>query len=320
MTDPSAGVRRRQVLAALVLGGAGGPLTSGAARAQTTALSLEAARGLHATPASRYATIDGVDIHYRDEGAGPAVLLVHGTYGDLEDWDGWMPFMRGFRVVRLDMPGAGLTGPIADGDYSTDRLVRLAGGLMEKLGLRRFAVVGASSGGPTAFRCAAAYADRVTALVLMNSAGIARGNQAATRPGQPRLGAGTLADVTEASLAAPLRAVTNNSPAITDALVRRKFDFARIDGRVEQAAAIVSQYKDGDTLAVLGRITAPTLIVWGGANKALALSVADQFHAALTHAAGVKKVVFAQGAHVLQLQMPRESGQAASEFLKSHAR
>jgi pimeloyl-ACP methyl ester carboxylesterase len=40
--------------------------------------------------ASRFIHIDGVRIHYRDEGAGPAVLLLHGNFGNLLDWDPWV--------------------------------------------------------------------------------------------------------------------------------------------------------------------------------------------------------------------------------------
>jgi pimeloyl-ACP methyl ester carboxylesterase len=127
---------------------------------------------------SRFAQIDDVRLHYKDEGQGPAILLVHGSMGDVSDWDGWARVLAPrHRVVRLDLPGFGISGPIANGNYSIDRSLSLIDGLMDQLGIERFAIAGVSYGGPVAFRYAATRTGRVNALVIMNSAGIEYGKQ-----------------------------------------------------------------------------------------------------------------------------------------------
>ena len=71
----------------------------------------------HADAASKFVDLDGVRVHYKDEGQGPAILLVHGTFGDLADWDGWVQVLKPrYRVVRLDLPAFGLTGPVPSGN------------------------------------------------------------------------------------------------------------------------------------------------------------------------------------------------------------
>ena len=65
-------------------------------------------------------------VHLRDEGRRddpmPLVLL-HGTSASLHTWDGWVAELGpGRRILRFDLPGFGLTGPFAGGDY-TVRLV-----------------------------------------------------------------------------------------------------------------------------------------------------------------------------------------------------
>ncbi|HEY0941413.1 MAG TPA: hypothetical protein VGE08_15040, partial [Steroidobacter sp.] len=59
---------------------------------------------------------DGIRVHYKDQGSGPAVLLVHSSGGDLMDWDGWVKVLsKSYRVVRFDLPAFGLTGPVPSG-------------------------------------------------------------------------------------------------------------------------------------------------------------------------------------------------------------
>ena len=50
-------------------------------------ISLEDLRKKYANDVSRFVTIDGADIHYRDEGKGPVVILLHASYFNLLAWD-----------------------------------------------------------------------------------------------------------------------------------------------------------------------------------------------------------------------------------------
>ena len=59
--------------------------------------------------ADRYFKVADARLRYRDEGQGPAVMLVHGWTLDLEMWDPQVSALRdGFRLVRLDRRGHGL--------------------------------------------------------------------------------------------------------------------------------------------------------------------------------------------------------------------
>src|SRR5512137_513167 len=76
---------------------------------------VEALRARWAGPPSRFMDVEGQPVHYRDEGPrdDPApIVLLHGTSASLHTWDGWAAALRGERrVVRMDLPGFGLTGP-----------------------------------------------------------------------------------------------------------------------------------------------------------------------------------------------------------------
>ena len=82
---------------------------------------VETLVGRWAPPPSEFMDLGGQLVHYRDEGprndAMPIVLL-HGTSASLHTWEGWAKALRGqHRVIRLDLPAFGLTGPFA-GPYA----------------------------------------------------------------------------------------------------------------------------------------------------------------------------------------------------------
>jgi len=139
----------------------------------------------YATPPSRFVTVDGLRLHLRDSGPrdAPAVLLLHGFGSSLHTWDEWAPALeRTHRVIRIDLPGFGLTGADPGGDYSDLRAVALLDALLDALGVAQADVVGSSMGGRIAWRFAAERPARVRRLVLMAPDGFASPGFAYGRP------------------------------------------------------------------------------------------------------------------------------------------
>ena len=76
----------------------------------------------YGSPPSQFMEIDGTKIHYRDEGEGQPLVLLHGSRGNLQQWDGWVAALGAeFRIIRLDALGHGLSGPDGRDDYSAER-------------------------------------------------------------------------------------------------------------------------------------------------------------------------------------------------------
>src|SRR3984957_3716447 len=131
------------------------------------ALPLEALKARWAGPTSRFVDLDGMSVHYRDEGSGPPVVLVHGTGSSLHTWDAWAAALSpSHRVVRLDLPAFGLTGPRPDGDYRLETYVEFLDRFAARLGLGRVALAGNSLGGGAALRVAAAHPSGGAGAVL----------------------------------------------------------------------------------------------------------------------------------------------------------
>jgi pimeloyl-ACP methyl ester carboxylesterase len=106
---------------------------------------------------------EGATLNFRDEGRGPAVVLVHGWALDLEQWSQVAIALRdAFRVVRFDRPGFGRSG----GAPSIEADTRAIAALVDGLGLGRVALVGASQGARSVLRYALDRPATVAALVL----------------------------------------------------------------------------------------------------------------------------------------------------------
>jgi pimeloyl-ACP methyl ester carboxylesterase len=109
-----------------------------------------------AAPATMVADVDG---------AGPAVLLLHGQPGTAADWNAVTPLLVDhFRVVAADRPGYGRTGGSAVG-FDGNAAAALA--LLDRLGVAAALVVAHSWAGGIALRLARLAPDRVAGLVLV---------------------------------------------------------------------------------------------------------------------------------------------------------
>ena len=119
-----------------------------------------------------YAEIDGVRMHYVDEGAGPPIVMVHGqpTWSYL--YRKMIPPLvaAGYRCVAPDLMGFGLSDkPTNEAAYTLRRHVELVTGLVEHLELKGITTVGQDWGGPIVLRYAIDHQDNVQALVILNT-------------------------------------------------------------------------------------------------------------------------------------------------------
>jgi len=265
---------------------------------------------------------DGIRVHYKDQGSGPAILLVHSSGGDLKDWDGWVKVLsKSYRVVRLDLPTFGLTGPVPSGNYSVDRYLMLVDALMDHLGIERFAIAGTSYGGLVAFRYAGTRTDRVTALVLQNSAGVEYGGKGGTtervRNARPEF---TPVVNTIESRGAFMRNGVNKKSSITPELIQRKTDYFNVIGRDCEGFIGRNMYERGNPQRVLGHVRAPALVLWGGSSRALSPETAQIFVDALKNAKSVQKIIYPHGAHFMHIEIPEDVAPDVKAFLDREVR
>ena len=269
-----------------------------------------------APPPSRFIEVLGLRLHVRDTGPreAPVLLLIHGFGSSLHTWEAWAPLLEDrYRLIRLDLPGFGLTGPDASGDYTDERSIAVLRALLDRLGVPRAVVVGSSMGGRIAWRFAAAEPGRVARLVLMAPDGFAGpGRDYDTVPQVP-----TLMRVLPYTLPRYLlRKVMANAYAVpgvlTDQLLERYRDMLLAPGVRRAILARLPQTVLPPPEPILATIRAPTLLLWGALDRAIPATHAADYLRALPDA---RAVLLPGVGHVPMEEAPEASAAALRHFL-----
>lgn len=240
-------------------------------------------RAKYGGPPSQFVKIGGgVTVHLRDEGPkdAPAIVLLHGSNADLHTWEPWVAALNGqYRVIRFDQVGHGLTGPDPKQDYSRDNYVADILEVADALGLGQFVLAGNSMGGKHALAFAAAHPERLTGLVLVDSAGgpmlkLDRkdkdedsgniGFRIAQTPGINLL----VEQITPRSLIAQsLEQSVSVKSVASEAAVDRYWELLRYPGNRRATLKRFGTPYDPLTEAEIAAVTTPTLILWGEEDR-----------------------------------------------------
>lgn len=281
---------------------------------------VEALTARWAPPPSQFVEIDGMQVHLRDEGPRDdprPIVLLHGTSSSLHTWDGWTESLRtGRRVIRVDLPGFGLTGPTPDGNYTIERYVAFMKATLDHFAIEHCVLAGNSFGGWIAWETALADPGRVDRLVLVDAAGyrldsvaVPIGFRVAKVPVLNQLVKVTLPrGLVESSL----RNVYGDPSRVTPELVDRYFDLTTRAGNREALVQRFRQSPPGVDAARIAGIRAPTLILWGGRDRLIPPVHAERFHRDI---AGSQVVTFDDLGHVPQEEDPERTLAAALPFL-----
>ena len=275
---------------------------------------LEARYG---TEASRFAAIDGARIHYRDEGQGPAVVLIHANFASLIGWDPWVEALKDrYRVVRFDMTSHGLSGADATGDYSLPRTVDLMERLLDELGVDRCVIVGTSLGGTVAMHYTVRNPQNVAGLVLISPGSLepdVRGRQAPARMSPTTA---IVRWITPRALPEfMLRTGFGNPASVSDELIDRWHELWRLEGQRPAQLARLRQYISGDIEELIGQVSAPVLIQWGEENPQVHVELAGELARLLKNSPQVETIIYPGVGHMAIQEAPRETAADARAWL-----
>ncbi len=235
----------------------------------------------YAGPPSAFLQVAGLRLHVRDTGPreAPAVILLHGFGASLQTWEDWSNDLQAdHRVIRLDLPGFGLTGADPGSNYTDAHALKLLVALMDQLGLARASIVGHSMGGRIAWTFAAQHPERIDKLVLVAPDGFASFGRTYGEtqrvPPMLRLLPYVLPGFL---LRASLRPAYGNPDALTDALYRRYRDMLLAPGVRRAIVDLTAQQVLVPPEPLLRRIQAPTLLLWGAQDAMIPASNAADY-------------------------------------------
>ncbi len=273
--------------------------------------------------------VNGFRLRYLTGGDGPPLVLLNGHGEDSRSWRWVLPSLaRTNRVYALELPGYGESAKHSMHSTPPSFYSDALAGFLDGLGLERVSLVGNSDGGLTVLRLALASPERVTALVLVDSAGLGVEVNpmliALTRPG--------VGEAAVAWLSTPLGAtqwvsmfasLVFSHPLLAPAeWVAHQYRLALTPGHLHGAVLACSRGQVGLMgqrevhLDELPRLTMPTLVMWG-ANDMLIPS-----YQAINAAARLKNgrlVVIPNCGHQPQVERPDKFIAAVGSFLAEHA-
>jgi 3-oxoadipate enol-lactonase / 4-carboxymuconolactone decarboxylase len=267
-----------------------------------------------------FAEINHTRIFYRLEGQSglPVLVLAHSLGCDHEMWAPQVPdFLHYFQVLRYDARGHGASA-IPVGDYTLDQLGQDALGLVDKLGITKFAFCGLSMGGAVgqwlainglAINALATNApQRLTGLVLANTS--------------PKFGT---PDLWDARRKAVLQEEEGGMPSVVDAVMQRFFSSDKQTSASAQSirsvllgtdpkgyAACCAALRDVDNRSAIGKIAVPTLVI--GSDKDPSTPWEGNSSVLVRDIPGAKAVKL-DTAHLSNLEQPRAFTGEVLDFL-----
>ena len=276
---------------------------------------------------SRYMDVNGLTIHYRDEGQGPPLLLLHGVASSLHTWDDWTAQLKGsYRVIRMDLPGFGLTGPDANPDSVTadyaDYMVNIIDRFTQQLGLDRFFMAGSSLGGYYAWNYAHTHPQKLYKLALVGATGYAQDMPSwlgfASFPGihwiTPHMMPKFMVNQTVKSAYA-------DSDFPTDEVKQRYFDLTQRRGNRQSYIKHFRQLREMSSDDSLGEkvkeIQVPTLLMWGEDDSWIPLDVMRLFHRDLPYS---EYLTYEGIGHLPMEELAVQSARDVNNFFMSEIR
>jgi len=265
---------------------------------------------LYTTAIAETMRVEDGTIYYEVRGKGPAIVLLHGGFGDLRMWNGQFETLaETFQAIRYDQPGFGQSSKPKDAYSPVSLLLQL----LNELGIQKAYLVGNSMGGTLAIDFTLLYPERVAGIVVVGSG---PGGFPIPKEDQDEMNAvfttaaqQGLAAAVELWLRNPMVAVAMSNPDSKDLLTKMANDnnaiFLMRFWPIEKMAPPAMQR--------LKEIKTPTLVIMGQKDAPLIHDIAN---AAASGIVGAKSIVIPETDHLPQMEKPAEFNKAVVDFLQ----
>lgn len=265
---------------------------------------------------------NGLKIHYRKEGTGEPVVLLHGVLSSLHTWDDWTEQLKEkYTVYRFDLPGFGfseLTGGTTVADvYDEDTFVDTLEGVFLKLGLSKFHLAGNSLGGYIAWNYALDRPHQVKSLTVIDPASyyqempflLSMSANPFVRPVSRRI-------VPKAIFNHGLNQVYANPDRIPDSVKQRYYDLLMRKGNkdafIEVAGVMKRLARKEELGAEIKDIKSPTLVMWGAHDTWVPVHFASHWQEDIPES---RVIIYHDAGHVPMEEIPDKTVRDFMNFI-----
>jgi pimeloyl-ACP methyl ester carboxylesterase len=253
-------------------------------------------------------SVNGISLHYTDEGEGDVVLLIHGLGSSSADWELQLPVLTpGYRVIAVDLRGHGQSSNPA-GPYSLEMFAGDVAALIETLAIPPCHVVGLSLGAMTTLELAATRPDLVRSAVVVNT-----GPDFIPRTLKDKVMVWQrLALVRTVGLAKLGQLVANRTlPGEDQAELRERVVSVIADNDKTAYLASMNAIVGWSVVDRLGQITSPMLVV----ASELDYTPVESKQPIVDEAQDARLTVVAGARHLLPIEKPHEFNEILTAFL-----
>lgn len=282
---------------------------------------LEKLKAKYTSPTSAFVDVLGMSVHYRDEGNkndSLPLVLIHGTGASLHTWEESVKLLKdSFRIITMDLPAYGLTGPNPERIYSQDFYVHFIHEFLTSIHVDLCIIGGNSLGGAIAWNYAHSYPSKVKKLILIDAAGYPMDSESkpiAFTLAQIPVLKHLLNYVTPRFLAEKsVRNVYDDPLKVTDAVVDRYYELFLREGNRQAFVDRMNFSEYPDYLKKIRDVNIPTLLIWGENDKLIPVENAMKFRNDLPNDT---LVILDKTGHVPMEESPERTVVAMKSFLK----
>ena len=269
---------------------------------------------------SAFIDIDGVSVHYIMEGRmddSLPIVFIHGTSASLHTWDTLSNLLKtNKKIIRLDLPAFGLTGPNRLNQYSFNYYNQFLDDFLLKLNVTQCIVAGNSLGGSIAWNYAIASPEKVKQLILLDASGYPKkdekGSLGFKLAGIPVLNQ-ALKHISPISLIRKsLEDAFYNKSLVTEKMVQQYHDMLLREGNRGAVLELFQHPMKADP-AKIKLITQPTLIIWGKEDQLISYKNAALFKQDIQNS---QMLVLDKVGHIPMEEAPNQVASAILEFIK----
>lgn len=264
---------------------------------------------------SRFMVVNGALLHYRDEGEGEPLLLLHGAFSSLHTFDGWVDKLKDkYRILRLDLPGFGLSDVPLNHSFTIRTYIQIISVFLDRLDIETCHVAGSSLGGWLAWEFALKYKAHVNRLILIDAAGFLD-DQSIPLPFKmarvPFVNRVLRFAVQPSVFELFLRQIYGDPKKLTKAVIDRYYQLFSQEGKPEAFLSMANaRYKD-NTLH-LRELPHETLVMWGRKDTWLPIENAYKFQRRIPEA---ELIIYEELGHIPMEEDPHETALDLWAFL-----
>lgn len=267
----------------------------------------------------KQAQVGDLNLTYYEGGPtdAPTILMIHGFGADKDNWLRFAkPLTGAYHVIALDLPGFGESSK-PDVSYDVGSQTERLAAFSKQLGLHKLHLIGNSMGGHIAALYAARYPEQVLSVALLDNAGISSPNKSEMfqriERGEPNpLIVNNAADFNEM-----LNFVFVNQPALPEALKQHFAEQSIANRPLNEKIFSHLRERYIPLEPELGKIQAPTLLLWGDKDRVLDISSIAIMQPLLKQPT---VVVMQNCGHVPMIERPGETAAHYQAFLDSSKR